>query len=226
MRGFSRRRSPLGEIRPLWERISPVAAAMLAEVVSSSHSLPLIAEAGDDSGSIRKSLLFAETTDPREKEMEQRTDDSSIERLAALVGDWRMAAEFEGAPPAESSARVGFEWMPGRRYLIERWEISGLDPLEMPAAGIAIIGADPEIEGNFLQHYFDSRGVARIYKMSLRDGVWKLWRDSPDHSPLDFSQRYTGTFSDDGKSISGSWEICHDGTTWEHDFDLTYTKAS
>jgi hypothetical protein len=60
--------------------------------------------------------------------------------------------------------------------------------------------------------------------MSVSDGVWKLWRDSPDFSPLDFSQRYTGSFSDDGKTISGAWEICHDGATWEHDFDLTYTK--
>jgi hypothetical protein len=29
------------------------------------------------------------------------------------------------------------------------------------------------------QHYYDSRGVARIYQMSLNDGGWKLWRD-PD----------------------------------------------
>ena len=27
--------------------------------------------------------------------------------------------------------------------------------------GIAIIGADSEHEGRFLEHYFDSRGVAR-----------------------------------------------------------------
>jgi hypothetical protein len=151
--------------------------------------------------------------------MDQHADDSASGRLAALVGEWSMVAGFEGAPPADSGARVSFEWMPGRRFLLERWEVPGLDPLEMPAAGIAVIGTDPESEGNFLQHYFDSRGVARIYKMTVGDGVWKLWRDSPD-----FSQRYTGTFSDDGRTISGAWEICHDGATWEHDFDLTYTK--
>ena len=156
--------------------------------------------------------------------MEHHADDSPNERLAALVGEWSMVAEFEGAPPADSGARVSFEWMPGKRFLLERWEVPALDPLEMPAAGIAVIGADPESEGNFLQHYFDSRGVARVYKMTVGDGVWKLWRDAPDFSPLGFSQRYTGSFSDDGKTISGAWEICHDGATWEHDFDLTYTK--
>jgi hypothetical protein len=156
--------------------------------------------------------------------MEQDAEDPAIRRLAALVGEWSMVPEFDEAPQADSGARVHFEWMPGNRFLLQRWEIPALDPREMPASGIAVIGADPESPGNFLQHYFDSRGVARVYKMSFREGVWKLWRDSPDFSPLDFSQRYTGTLSDDGQTISGAWEICHDGTTWEHDFDLTYTK--
>jgi hypothetical protein len=156
--------------------------------------------------------------------MEQHGDDPAIRRLTAFVGEWSMVPEFDEAPPADSGARVLFEWMPGERFLLERWEVPALDPVEMPAAGIAVIGADPDSEGNFLQHYFDSRGVARVYKMSFSDGLWKLWRDAPDLSPLDFSQRYTGTFSDDGKTISGAWEICHDGATWEHDFELTYTK--
>jgi hypothetical protein len=98
-------------------------------------------------------------------------------------------------------------------------------PIPEASDGIAIISPDPEREGNYLQHYFDSRGVAHVYKMSFENGVWKLWRDEANFSPLDFAQRYTGTFSDDGKTIAGAWEICHDGTTWEHDFDLTYTKA-
>jgi hypothetical protein len=62
-------------------------------------------------------------------------------------------------------------------------------------------------------------------QISPKAGVWKLWRDEPDFAPLDFAQRFTGTFSNAGETISGRWEICHDGTTWEHDFDLTYGKA-
>ena len=118
----------------------------------------------------------------------------SLEALKPLVGEWRLLATFE--------------WLLGERFLIQRWEVS----ISGAPDGIAIIGPDPEISGNYLQHYFDTRGVARVYKMSFENGVWKLWRDEADFSPLDFSQRYTGTFSDDGK-------------TWEHDFDLTYTKA-
>ena len=154
--------------------------------------------------------------------MNQHAESSAMEPLAALIGEWSMEASFKDIPPADASARAIFEWMPGQRFLIERWEV----PVPEAPDGIAVIGPDPETEGHYLQHYFDSRGVARVYKMSLSDGIWKLWRDSPDFSPLNFSQRFTGTFSDDGKTISGAWEISHDAGAWEHDFDLTYTKVS
>ncbi len=42
--------------------------------------------------------------------------------------------------------------------------------------------------------------------MTFTDGVWTLLRSSPDFSPLDFSQRYTGTLSDNGDTIHGAWE--------------------
>jgi hypothetical protein len=144
------------------------------------------------------------------------------EALAPLVGEWRMLAGFGNEPPADVGARVTFEWLRGGQFLVERWEV----PLPEAPDGIAIIGADPEREGRYLQHYFDSRGVARVYKMTLEHGVWKLWRDEPDFSPLDFSQRFTGTFGAGAKTIAGRWEICHDGKTWEHDFDLTYEVTS
>lgn len=143
-----------------------------------------------------------------------------LEALEPFVGEWRITASFDDTPATDAGARVSFAWLPGGRFLIERWEV----PVPEAPDGIAVIGADPERDGRYLQHYFDSRGVARVYKMSFEHGAWKLWRDEPDFSPLDFSQRYTGTFSDDGKTIAGRWEICHDGTTWEKDFDLTYTK--
>ena len=144
----------------------------------------------------------------------------ALEALKPLVGEWSILAGFGDTPPADIGARVRFEWLPGERFLVQRWEV----PVPEAPDGLAIIGADPESEGEYLQHYFDSRGVARVYKMSLEDGVWKLWRDEPDFSPLDFSQRFTGTLDEDGGTIAGRWEICHDGETWERDFDLTYVK--
>jgi hypothetical protein len=143
----------------------------------------------------------------------------SLGALEPLVGEWTIVADFKDMPHADVGGRVTFEWLSGKTFLIQRWEVS------IPEApdGIAIIGPGSRSEGNYLQHYFDSRGVARVYKMRLQDGVWKLWRDEADFSPLDFHQRFTSTFSDDGKTIAGRWEISRDGETWEHDFDLVYT---
>jgi hypothetical protein len=140
-----------------------------------------------------------------------------IELLAPFVGEWRIEASFADAP----AGRTIFEWLPGGQFLVQRWEV----PHPAAPDGIAIIGLDPEREG-YLQHYFDSRGVARVYKMSFGDQEWKLWREEPDFSPLDFSQRYRGRFSEDGKEIRGSWETSNDGTGWTLDFELTYRKLS
>jgi hypothetical protein len=145
----------------------------------------------------------------------------ALEALEPLVGEWKLSAVFDDAPAVDAGARVSFEWLPGHQFLVERWEV----PVPEAPDGIAILGVDPAAEGRFLQHYFDSRGVARVYRMRLEDGIWTLWRDESDFSPLDFAQRFTGTFSDDGRTIAGTWEICHDGETWEHDFDLTYVKT-
>ena len=67
--------------------------------------------------------------------------------------------------------------------------------------------------------YHDDRAVSRLYQMSLADGIWKMWRNSPG-----FSQRLEGQFNPAGDVITARWEKSVDGSTWEHDFDLTYTK--
>ena len=158
--------------------------------------------------------------------MTEHRDTDMSERLEPLIGEWNMQAVFPSSSPIDSSeaqgaARTVFGWLPGRQFLVQRWEVAH------PAApdGIAGIGFDAS-RGCYLQHYFDSRGVARLYEMSFADRVWKLWRTKPDFSPLDFSQRYTGSFSEDGRTIKRSWESSSDGSNWEHDFELIYTKAS
>jgi hypothetical protein len=141
-----------------------------------------------------------------------------LERLDAFVGEWSTEAPF--APGV--TGRTVFEWVLGGQFLMERSEVP--DVPEAPD-GIAIVGVHRDGEA-YTQHYFDSRGVARVYAMTFRDGVWTLVRDAPDFTPLDFWQRFTGQFSSDGRTISGRWEISSDGSTWEHDFDLTYRKLA
>ena len=71
------------------------------------------------------------------------------------------------------------------------------------------------------RRYFDSRGVARVYAMTITDEAWTLVREHPG-----FSQRVVGAFSGDGRVIEDRWEICRDGSNWELDFRLKYTKTS
>lgn len=153
--------------------------------------------------------------------MDETRVNPAVERLAPLVGEWSLAVAFPGAPEGDSGARTSFEWMSGERFLIQRWEV----PHPAAPDGIAVIGWD-DGRGTLLQHYFDSRGVARVYEMSFEGGLWKLSRTAPDFSELDFSQRFEGRLSDDARTIHGRWEIAKDGSSWQHDFDLTYSKVA
>lgn len=141
-------------------------------------------------------------------------------RLAAFIGEWEIEAKLPGIPADAPKGHVSFEWMPGEQYLVERWEV----PVPEAPDGLAVIAWHPH-RGTYLQHYFDSRGVARIYEMSFDGRVWKLLREQEDFSEIPFRQRYEGTFSDDGRTIDGAWEIAEEGEDWRKDFDLIYTRV-
>ena len=144
-----------------------------------------------------------------------------LQRLEPFVVRWMMEAKFPGAQPTGPSGLCTFEWMLGGQFLLQRTEFSAPGPPE----GAMIVG--PDLEGkNFTQHYFDSRGVARLYAMTFGEGTWTLQRDISDFSSLPFRQRFVGRFSDDGGSIDGRWELSHDGVQWERDFELIYERAT
>jgi hypothetical protein len=73
---------------------------------------------------------------------------------------------------------------------------------------------------------FASTTSTRAVSGGLRDDPQRrgleAWRDSPDPFP----QRFTGTFSDDGRTITGRWEKAEDGSNWDVDFDGTYRRVS
>jgi len=152
--------------------------------------------------------------------MKSQSPSDEMAPLAPLVGEWSVEAIAPWVPRGDLRGKTVFEWMTGGTFLVQRWEV----PVPEAPDGLAVIGLDGSGPA-YLQHYFDSRGVARVYPMSFDDGIWKLSRTKADFSPLDFSQRFTGTFGDDGRTIQCRWEICHDGSTWEHDFDLVYTRV-
>ena len=145
---------------------------------------------------------------------------SAIEQLDPLVGEWTHEATFPRDGTSEKGGRVVIERMLGGAFLLERSEIPHPDAPD----GHKIVVPDSDGE-SYTQHYFDSRGVVRLYAMTFKDGVWTLLREKPDFSPLSFAQRYTGTFSADGRTIEGRWETGTDGGDWELDFELNYLRV-
>lgn len=140
----------------------------------------------------------------------------ALERLSPLVGEWSMQTSLGAA-----LGRASFEWVLGGRYLLER---TGVPDVPEAPDGLALIEVDPQ--GSFRQHYYDSRGVTRLYSMTFEDGTWTLLRDKPDFTPLDFSQRYVGQFSPDGDTIDGRWEISEGGAPWRLDFTLVFQRVA
>jgi hypothetical protein len=152
---------------------------------------------------------------------DQPTGETMLQALDRFVGEWTMTAGPPDGPPWPGAARVRFEWIEGGAFLAERWSLdaSGL-PEGTPTSGTSIYGCDAA-HGTYFQLYSDDRGVCRVYAMSLDDRQWTLWREGPP-----FAQRFTGTFSEDGRTITGRWEIAEEGEDWRIDFDLTYTKVA
>jgi hypothetical protein len=135
----------------------------------------------------------------------------TLKQLEALVGEWEVEVpQFPG-----QRGRASFEWLEGGAYL--RFHADAPDPA--PSATL-IISRDDSSEIYTIFHY-DSRGVSRVYQMSFAEGLWKMWRQAPG-----FCQRFSGMLSGDGDSIRGAWEKSPDGSSWEHDFDLIYTRVN
>jgi hypothetical protein len=157
------------------------------------------------------------------------TREPVLEPLDPLVGAWTTEATHPASPGIVVHGTAVIEWLEGERFLIHR---ARTDHPDFPDS-ISIIG-DTErdrvdnashpgpgvTESRLNMHYFDSRGVFRIYHVSMDDQVWRLWRDAPG-----FSQRFTGTFADGGDTVDGRWQLCRDDTHWDDDLQITYRRS-
>ena len=69
-------------------------------------------------------------------------------------------------------------------------------------------------------HYFDVRGVTRVFDFHIDDAGWSMIRRDPD-----FWQRSAVRFVG-ADAMEGTGENSHDGgATWEHDYTISYTRV-
>jgi hypothetical protein len=138
---------------------------------------------------------------------------AALEAFETLVGSWHSIATHPSLPGVEVPGSSIFEWLEGGHYLIGR---SRNDHPDFPDS-LQVIGEDGD---GLVMHYYDSRGVARVYGTSLRDGEWRLWRDDPE-----FAQLFVGTLEDERARIAGQWQASRDGAMWEPDLAITYRRV-
>jgi len=139
----------------------------------------------------------------------------ALEPFRVLIGNWNTVGTHGLVPDTILHGRTSFEWLEGGAFLMMRSEID--DP-RFPST-IAIFGSD-DTSGECYMLTFDERGVSRKHEVTLRDRIWKWWRNAPG-----FFQRYQATIAEDGNTIIGKGELSKDGLSWEKDLDLTYTRV-
>jgi hypothetical protein len=147
--------------------------------------------------------------------------DDARARLEFFVGDWTMEATFPADSPigpVTGTARSSFEWALDGAFLLQQ---SHAEP-PVPRGLMLVDALD---DGSYTQHYFDSRGVVRLYAMTFDGTCWTLTRESREFSPFEFAQRFTATVEAGGRTMRGAWEAREDGGTWRKDFDLVYTRV-
>jgi hypothetical protein len=139
----------------------------------------------------------------------------ALEPLGVVVGHWTTVGTHPLVSGTTFHGRTSFAWMAGGAFLLMQ---SQVDEPDIPS-GIAVFGTD-DTTGECSMLYFDERGVSRRYGAELRDNVWSWRRDAPG-----FSQRSAITIAPDGCTMVSRGEYSRDGTTWEPDLALTYTRA-
>jgi hypothetical protein len=139
----------------------------------------------------------------------------ALQPFGFLVGEWTTVGSHPMLPGKTFHGRTSFDWLEGGAFLMMR---SKIDEPDIPD-GIAIFGSD-DARGTHHMLYFDERGVSRRYEVSIGTNGWRWWRDAPG-----FAQRYDVRVVDGGTKMVGEGELCRDGSSWEKDLALTYSRV-
>jgi hypothetical protein len=143
------------------------------------------------------------------------TPNPALKPFTALIGEWTTVGSHPMLPGKAFHGRTSFHWFEGGAFLIMRSEI---DEPEIPD-GIAFFGSD-DAQATHHMLYFDERGVSRLYEVSLRENALTWWRDAPG-----FAQRFNIRIDKGGTTMIGEGELRRDGSSWEKDLALTYSRV-
>jgi hypothetical protein len=154
--------------------------------------------------------------------------EQQVALLERLVGRWSTEATHPALPSVTVHGEARIEWLEGNRFVIVRAttdhpdfpdsiSILGFTDSDRVSGPGDIAAVGPQMK----MHYYDSRGVFRECETGIDEKTWRISRLAPG-----FSQRFTGSFSDDGDTIVGLWEMCTDAVHWTDDLAITYRRTS
>jgi hypothetical protein len=132
-----------------------------------------------------------------------------------LVGQWTTEATHPAVPGTVISGSSQVEWLEGERFVIYK---THYDHPDFPDA-ISIIG---DTDGLHM-HYFDVRGVYRLFELTVTAGGWAI--SMGRHGDAPFAQRVTYTFEHGDQEMSGKGQLSYDEVNWNDDLEITCRRA-
>lgn len=136
---------------------------------------------------------MSQETDYTSSEFVMPQPSPMMQRLDRLVGKWQVSGGAEG--------HVTYEWMEGRFFLLQ---YVTLEQYGMVIRGIEVIGHEHPFGGkpsdDIKSRFYDAMGNTLDYVYELESDVLTIWGGEKG-SPVYFR----GTFSNDGKTLDGSW---------------------
>jgi len=125
--------------------------------------------------------------------MQTPVPDPALERLQKLVGTWDIKGRTLDSKEDNITGRMTCEWLPGGFFLKQSGEIT-LGALRVQC--LEIIAYDSLTQTFPSTVYGSMSGVALQYHWNVQGNNVTHWTDE---------DRYTGTFSEDGNTLSGGW---------------------
>jgi hypothetical protein len=128
--------------------------------------------------------------------------------LDRLLGTWDITMRHS-AMTDPVIGRQRYERVLDGAYVLLNWTY---DHPEFPDAMALLSEAE--------MHYFDVRGVTRVFDLRIDQAGWSAVRVDPE-----FSQRYTARFDGTDAMVTNG-EYSNDlGVTWQHDFTMSSTRV-
>ena len=129
--------------------------------------------------------------------------------LDRLLGTWEFTMHHS-ATSEPITGRQRYERVLDGAFVLQHWTY---DHPDFPDA-MALLSDER-------CHYFDVRGIVRVFDLDIDEGGWSMVRLDED-----FSQRSAARFCGmDAMDTTG--EISHDtGVTWQPDFTMSYQRIT